>query len=154
MNSNHVSTQATHASASTRNRELRLSLETRRHEVEASIRGRLSSVREERAAADHVGTLDDSEVPDLDIQEDIELALVQMKVETLARIDAALERLNAGMYGYCLECGDDISTARLRALPFAVRCLDCEDAHEADARRLHRRGRGSAPSLEMPARFR
>lgn len=154
MKSNQVSTQATDVCASTRSRELTRSLEARRRDIEASVRGRLSSVREERTASDHLGTLDDSEVPDLDIQEDIELALVQMKVETLARIDAALERLNAGMYGYCLECGDDISTARLRALPFVVRCLKCEDAHESGDRRQHRRDRGIAPLLKMSTRFR
>jgi DnaK suppressor protein len=65
-----------------------------------------------------------------DIQEDIEFALIQMKAETLTRINEALVRLEEGQYGFCYECGEDIAEARLRALPFAVRCKDCEEARE------------------------
>ena len=35
--------------------------------------------------------------------------------------------LDEGRYGHCYECGDEIAEARLRALPFAVRCKDCEE---------------------------
>jgi DnaK suppressor protein len=115
----------------------------RRHELEIAIRDSLSSVRAHRAAAEHNGVLDASEVSDIAVQEDIELELAQMKRETLNRIDAALDRLNQGRYGRCIECGDDIPAARLRALPFAVRCLDCEDAREADAARQRMLERGS-----------
>ena len=65
-----------------------------------------------------------------DIQEDIEFALIQMKAETLTKIDEALTRLDEGAYGYCYECGEEIAERRLRALPFAVRCKDCEAARE------------------------
>jgi DnaK suppressor protein len=65
-----------------------------------------------------------------DIQEDIELALIQMKAETLTRINEALGRLEENTYGRCNECGDEISPQRLRALPFAIRCKDCEEARE------------------------
>jgi RNA polymerase-binding transcription factor len=113
--------------------ELKRALEERRRQIDSSIRGQLASVREERAATEHVGSLDDSEVADVDVQEDIEVALMQMRLETIDRIGAALARLEAGQYGRCIECGDDIAEARLRALPFAVRCVDCEEGREADA---------------------
>jgi DnaK suppressor protein len=113
--------------------ELKHALEDRRREIDRSIRDQLSLVREERAASGQVGTLDDGEVADVDIQEDIELALVQMRLETIDRIDAALARLEAGQYGRCTTCGEDISEARLRALPFAVRCVTCEKSREAAA---------------------
>ena len=48
----------------------------------------------------------------------------------LAKIEQALARIAEGTYGYCFECGDEISERRLRALPFAVRCKDCEEARE------------------------
>lgn len=41
------------------------------------------------------------------------------------RIDAALERLDAGEYGYCVACGEPISPARLRADPAVATCIDC-----------------------------
>ena len=70
-----------------------------------------------------------------DIQDDIEFALIQMKAETLAKIGEALARLDEGTFGYCFECGDEIEERRLRALPFAVRCKDCEEAREMAERR-------------------
>jgi DnaK suppressor protein len=73
---------------------------------------------------------DAGESSDSDIQEDIEFALIQMKTETLGKIDEALARLEEGAYGNCFECGDEIAEPRLRALPFAVRCKDCEQARE------------------------
>ena len=51
----------------------------------------------------------------------------------LVRWNGELERifgLEEGTFGYCFECGDDIAQQRLRALPFAVRCKDCEQARE------------------------
>ena len=71
----------------------------------------------------------------MDIQEDIEFALIQMQSETLGKVDAALRRLQEGSYGNCFECGGEIAEARLRALPFAVRCKDCEEARETAERR-------------------
>jgi DnaK suppressor protein len=53
-----------------------------------------------------------------------------MKSETLNKINDALGRLEQGTYGNCFECGDEIGEKRLRALPFAVRCKDCEEARE------------------------
>jgi len=122
--------------------ELKSALEERRRQIDSRIRGQLASVREERAATEHVGSLDDGEVADVDIQEGIEVALMQMRLETIDRIGAALARLETGQYGQCIACGDDISQARLRALPFAVRCVDCEESREAEAhdrQRLTRR---------------
>jgi DnaK suppressor protein len=88
---------------------------------------------------------DDLEVSDADIQGDIELALLQMRAETLTRLDEALVRLDAGEYGSCVECGGEIAERQLRALPFAVRCLACEERREQEqgrARQLAQR-RGS-----------
>lgn len=49
----------------------------------------------------------------------------------LARIDAALARMDQGRYGTCADCGEEIEPRRLRALPHAVRCQGCEEAREA-----------------------
>jgi DnaK suppressor protein len=78
--------------------------------------------------------LDDGDHSDAALQHGIDYALIQLKAETLARIDAALGRLDAGMYGDCFDCGEEISDKRLRALPFAVRCMSCEEKREQVAR--------------------
>jgi DnaK suppressor protein len=89
--------------------------------------------------------LDPGESSEVDIQEDIEFALIQMKSETLNKIDAALRRLEDGSYGDCFECGEEISEARLRALLFAVRCKECEEAREsAEHRERMSQRRGSS----------
>ena len=45
----------------------------------------------------------------------------------LQQIDAALERLDAGEYGYCVACGDDIPAKRLAIDPAVARCISCAD---------------------------
>lgn len=49
----------------------------------------------------------------------------------LAEIDAALARVEAGVFGVCAECGVTMSLIRLRALPSARLCLDCQTRKEA-----------------------
>ena len=99
MRARRASTGRTGESTRPRRAELRQFLEARRKAVDESIRERLASFREERATADHVGGQDEGEVSEADVQEDIELALVQLQRETVERIDAALTRLDHGLYG-------------------------------------------------------
>jgi DnaK suppressor protein len=110
--------------------ELRGILEGRRREIVSEMHGKMRDVRSEGANATTHGVLDAAETSEADIQEDIEFALIQMKAETLNKIDEALRRLEEGSFGYCFECGEEISERRLRALPFAVRCKNCEEARE------------------------
>lgn len=71
---------------------------------------------------------------DADIQNGMDFTLLQMKAETLASIERALARLEAGQYGDCAECGNAIAERRLRAIPFAVRCHECEGEREQSHR--------------------
>jgi DnaK suppressor protein len=48
----------------------------------------------------------------------------------LTRIDAAIARMDQGIYGACLDCGEEIEPRRLRALPHALRCQGCEETRE------------------------
>jgi DnaK suppressor protein len=115
--------------------ELKRILEERRREILSEVQEKMRDVRAVGAAGDGQGVLDAAEASEADIQDDIEFALIQMKSETLHKIEEALARHNEGTYGYCFECGDEISERRLRALPFAVRCKDCEEAREVAAQR-------------------
>lgn len=45
--------------------------------------------------------------------------------ETLLEVDAALAKLEAGTYGQCESCGDDIAEDRLEAMPTARLCMSC-----------------------------
>ncbi|HEX2495065.1 MAG TPA: TraR/DksA family transcriptional regulator, partial [Steroidobacter sp.] len=48
----------------------------------------------------------------------------------LRRIDDALTRLTSGTYGDCIDCGQPIPIARLKAEPTAARCLSCQEKYE------------------------
>jgi len=138
-----ATTTKTKGAAKNRYNELKKMLEDRRRELLNEVQGRIRDVRLEGNKERDV--LDQGESSEVDIQEDIEFALIQMKSETLTKIDAALRRLEDGTYGDCFECGDQISEARLRALPFAVRCKDCEEAREtAEQRERAMAKRGSS----------
>jgi len=115
---------------SDRDRALRQVLEEQRRAILSSVR---ATIREGRAegAIDETEVQDEAEQSEADIQNELEFALLQMRGETLARIAEALDRLDAGQYGDCTECGHPIRAERLRALPFATRCLSCEQHREA-----------------------
>ena len=120
-----------HQMAHSRYIELKKMLEARRRELQAEVQGKMRGVREEGSWGGKLNeVLDAVESAEADIQEDIEFALVQMKSETLNKVNDALVRLERGDYGFCYECGEEIAEKRLRALPFAVRCKDCEEARE------------------------
>lgn len=51
-------------------------------------------------------------------------------IEELGRINMALSRMDAGSYGTCIDCGEDIDAERLKSVPWALRCLACEVAAE------------------------
>jgi DnaK suppressor protein len=128
-------------------------LEARQLELQTKVQGKIRDVREEGTwGGKKSDVLDAVESSESDIQDEIEFALIQMKSETLNRINDALLRLEQGDYGNCFECGDEIAQARLRALPFAVRCKDCEEAREVAAEReriwQQRRG-GSSLFMDM-----
>jgi DnaK suppressor protein len=110
--------------------ELKQMLLGRRRELQAQVHDKMRDVRATGEVTKLSEVFDTGESSEADIQEDIELALIQMKSETLNRVDDALGRLEQGTYGNCFDCGEEIAEKRLRALPFAVRCKDCEEAKE------------------------
>jgi len=129
--------------SATRRAELKLMLTNRRRALHEEVSSRIRDGRTDRPQE----VRDDLEHSDADIQGDIELSLLQMRMDTLARIDEALVRLDAGTYGSCFECGCEISESRLRALPFAVRCQACEERREQEQRFSRRGGHRRGLSL-------
>ncbi len=127
--------ESTGTSHTERHTELRKILEDRRRDLVAQLQHKMRDVRADGPVNMSQGVVDAEEASVTDIQEDIEIALLQMKSETLNRVNEALARLDEGTYGNCFECAEQISPQRLRALPFAVRCKDCEEEREQAAER-------------------
>ena len=74
--------------------------------------------------------LDEGDKALSDLAEETGFTLVDLRRDTLEKIDHALKKLEEGTYGICEDCGNDISEQRLKALPFAVHCVECKQRHE------------------------
>jgi RNA polymerase-binding transcription factor DksA len=61
----------------------------------------------------------------------VALQLNQLEFLQLKMIDAALHRIRSGEYGLCSECEEPIAPRRLEILPWAVRCVTCEEDYVA-----------------------
>ena len=61
---------------------------------------------------------------------DLDQAELSREVDELRGLEAARDRIVAGDYGVCVDCGRDIVFERLRATPAAIRCIDCQTRHE------------------------
>ena len=128
--------EAAPAQTGSRYSELKTMLDDRRRELQAEVQGKMRGVREEGSWGGKLNeVLDAVESAEADIQEDLEFALVQMKSETLNKVNDALVRLEQGSYGNCFDCGEEIAEKPLRALPFAVRGKDCEETRETAEQR-------------------
>jgi RNA polymerase-binding protein DksA len=102
--------------------------------------------RVERALAnlreDHPGRLD-AEVEEIGGQDnhlaetatatldrEIDYTLEENSSRMLTAIDASLRRIEAGTYGTCTRCGQEIAEPRLEAYPWASLCIDCKRESE------------------------
>jgi DnaK suppressor protein len=101
-------------------------LEDRRGEIQAKLR-----LLRETLPAETADVKDAEEQSVNDFVRDVELALMEMKSETLGHIDEAMQRLEDGVYGVCADCGVEIAEARLKAVPFATLCRSCQEAQES-----------------------
>ena len=106
---------------------LRDHLEARHRELTARLQVHMARIRERGSTAAMI-----SESPENDTGE-LDVVVVEITTTMLRRIDQALKRLDAGEYGLCTRCREPIAEARLRALPFAVCCRQCETAREREA---------------------
>ena len=64
------------------------------------------------------------------IRAGIENELVDRHMRDLSALGAARQRIKAGTYGICADCGEPIGQDRLRANPVALRCAECQTARE------------------------
>ena len=119
-------------------------METIRERLEEDLRtavGRLRQMGGAVAVEEVPGAIGDNspfadEVDEIQANErrEIGFATRELLVGRVNRLSAALDRLNDGEYGTCVECEEPISPARLQALPEVQTCVRCQD-------RLERLGR-------------
>lgn len=74
--------------------------------------------------------LDDGDWSVIDLSEDINLRMLETHRSILLRIDEALDKIKDGTYGICEDCGEKIRAERLKVMPFAIYCRDCQEKRE------------------------
>ncbi len=70
---------------------------------------------------------------------ELDLLMGDRERQKLQQIDNAFVRLEEGTYGFCEECGEPINPKRLRAVPFARSCVDCQQDKENEERMMRDR---------------
>lgn len=109
---------------------------------------RRSLLTTQKAAATEAEELKSLQESEYEETAQVELAhftlshLVESRGREVEQIDAALQRIEDGSLGICIDCGGEIPIERLYALPFALRCEE-----DASLRELELRGVSQAPSL-------
>jgi len=69
---------------------------------------------------------------DVDIEKDRQMVytLGERERAKLNALNAAIEKIEDGTYGLCEECGEEINKKRLKIIPFAQFCINCQSDHE------------------------
>lgn len=110
--------------------ELRQRIQQRRAELRGEIRAELLAADEMRYA-DLAGRVHDSGDESVaDLLADLDVARIDRQVTEIRGLEAALRRLEIGVYGVCRECDEEIGYERLRSQPAAERCVACQAQYE------------------------
>ena len=88
------------------------------------------------------GGMDMGDLSNVEHETELHIERTHREAYELSLIDDALERIEKGNYGQCIECGCSIEGERLMANPISKRCLACQTAREEDQDE-----RDSTPSL-------
>jgi len=63
-------------------------------------------------------------------EQEFTISLMETEEDMLGRIDAALDRIDDGSFGRCMQCEGAIPKARLNAIPYTPVCIKCAEAQE------------------------
>lgn len=79
------------------------------------------------ALAMSVQTPDEVEFAVRTLEQDVTAVTANLRSQILKEVEGALARCAGGTYGVCEGCGEDISSPRLKAIPWARYCLTCQE---------------------------
>lgn len=108
---------------------LQAELELRQKQLD----GRLAAHHGGLSRAEHAREVlqqDGDDAPQRAGEREVDMALSDIETQELGAVSQALSRISAGHYGICADCAADIPFDRLKAEPWALRCVACETKHE------------------------
>lgn len=109
-----------------RTERLRQLLLARRQEVQQQIDTLLAQHRADQMRSREESVADTEDMSTQNSNSHQQLSILEVRNQMRLQLDAALQRLEEGAYGLCEDCQKPISEERLKALPFARRCIDCQ----------------------------
>ena len=109
--------------------ELRAMLLERRHSILKNIDDEIAPTHEIKTP---VFAGDVADLAQESSKNELSLHLAEVESRELGQIDKAIQKISEGTYGVCEKCGKNISPARLNALPFANKCIRCQEEEERD----------------------
>jgi DnaK suppressor protein len=101
----------------------------------ASLQARLAAITNNASRRDDIVI---QQAPDpfdevqLNAERDLTIALLNHETVLVQNLKAALRRIADGSYGICAQCEEGISPKRLAAVPWAERCIQCQEAADRD----------------------
>jgi DnaK suppressor protein len=87
----------------------------------------LTSIRNEPEALSITLTPDEVEFAVKTAEQDVNARTASLRSHMLREVESALKRVTGGSYGVCETCGEGISAARLKAIPWARCCVSCQE---------------------------
>ena len=113
--------------------DIRTELERKRRVLTAAIQSGMDRTRGGAADRNEIAkelTKDPYGSASLIHDDEIVADMMDRRIRELQQVNRALEELESGRYGICQECEEPIAKARLKAMPFATRCVACQSAQE------------------------
>ncbi len=107
------------------------------HAIRARLRGDVTAMAEIALRKSGMEGSDSSAMPihmaelgSDNFEQEFTLGLMEAEEGTLGHIDSALERIELGSYGRCVDCDSSITKARLNAIPYTPVCIKCAERQE------------------------
>lgn len=114
-------------------KNIRTTLRERGMKLQQMLNGDLHSLRRDDSRSVASDDLSNAAADAAEVE--ISCALAEAESNELNRISEALQKIDNNTFGLCETCNGDIPLARLEALPYAVRCLQCQVEYEKESSR-------------------
>lgn len=121
-----MATETEDAARDDRKESLRTMLLERRNVLTREIDDLIQRHRTDQRTQREQSVADTGDMSLQDSTGEQQISILEVRNRMRNQIDEALRRLNEGTYGICEDCGRPISPERLKAVPFARRCVECQ----------------------------
>lgn len=131
MNANQVDPKSVDQAGNDRNTSLKTMLLERRQTLTREIDGLIARHRRDQLLQREQSVADTGDRSLQDSTGEQQISILEVRNRMRNQIDEALRRLEDGTYGTCEDCTREINPERLKAMPFARRCVECQQKAEA-----------------------